>query len=111
MHRRWVRAPVAYISQSATYRNLRSLDRPLHLPPSPLQTGLNSAGTWHPRTLYRSIYEQLHTRYCMAICRPSMKHRSSSVYEKRRTASTVVAPRRRASFHVNTSSQSSAADV
>jgi hypothetical protein len=86
---------------SATYGNPRSLNRPLHLPPSPLQKGLNSAGTWHPRTLYRSIYEQLYTRCCMALCKPSIKHRPSSVYEKRRTASTVVAPRRLASFHVN----------
>ena len=65
MHRRWVRAPVAFISQSATYGDPRSLDRPLHLPPSPLQSGLNSTGTWHPRTLYHSIYEQLYLRYTL----------------------------------------------
>lgn len=47
------------------------------------------------------IRAQMYTMYCMAVCKPSTKHRPSSVYGKRRTASTVVAPRRLASFHVN----------
>ena len=47
------------------------------------------------------IRAQMYTMYCMAVCKPSTKHRPSSVYGKRRTASTVVAPRRLAPFHVN----------
>jgi hypothetical protein len=87
MHRRRERVPVALISRCATYGDPRSLPDPcIQLPAA---DGLNSAGTWLARTLYRSIYE--HTCVHEVLhARPQYKHPSSNVYGKRRTAATVA---------------------